>query len=414
MAEPNTEVSAPVEPQVSNTAAERRGYKKWLAAAGGAALIVASSFALVECDEDSQPARTEAAAADADPTVTTPEVCEDTWEMPGVDHGDRNRWFAEGITDIKDAETEDDARKALDVWLNGNMDRDDLAPQAKHPGVKSDSKLFAAAYNAMKASIFSNNDLPDLKAADLEVTKAGKVCASETAVAAVATMEAELALARVEVGEAPADGLNTGTDENGDVTVAEEAGVSGDRKALVIVKIGADGKKCTVAIMGRCGQLVVEEDCAPDLPKGPTDETPKTPVTTTTTTPGTTTSIVPNKVPVPLPGPHTQPGAGGSPEHGMDPQNDSDEDGYGPGDKEQPDTDPDGDGIHNVIDSCDTQAENRNGYQDDDGCPDTAPTTTTAPSSTPTTGKPREEAPPTPPTTEVEPDRDETPPTPDN
>jgi len=35
--------------------------------------------------------------------------------------------------------------------------------------------------------------------------------------------------------------------------------------------------------------------------------------------------------------------------------------------------DPDGDGIRGIGDQCPTQAETRNGYQDDDGCPDTPP-----------------------------------------
>jgi len=57
---------------------------------------------------------------------------------------------------------------------------------------------------------------------------------------------------------------------------------------------------------------------------------PKPPKHTTTTVPST----LPPKVPKPLAGtmPHPQPGAGGAPENGMDPRNDSTETGYGPGD----------------------------------------------------------------------------------
>lgn len=127
--------------------------------------------------------------------------------------------------------------------------------------------------------------------------------------------------------------------------------------------------------------------------------TPRTPETTSTTvrrgssttsssTPrNTTTTRVtsPDKVAVPPTGAHTQPGSGGTPEHGMDPEKDSDDDGYGPGDKEQADTDPDKDGIHNVQDNCDTQAETYNGFQDKDGCPDSPPTTQGS-GNTPTTG----------------------------
>ena len=41
-------------------------------------------------------------------------------------------------------------------------------------------------------------------------------------------------------------------------------------------------------------------------------------------------------------------------------------------------TDTDGDGIQNSIDSCPTQAETINGFQDSDGCPDIIPTSDSA------------------------------------
>lgn len=102
-----------------------------------------------------------------------------------------------------------------------------------------------------------------------------------------------------------------------------------------------------------------------------------------------------------------EPGSGGSPENGMDPQNDRNTDGYGPGDREIEDRD--NDGIHNSIDNCPDKAENFNDFQDTDGCPDTAPAPAPAAESTPTTGQPREEAPPSSPTTTAPPKRDETP-----
>jgi hypothetical protein len=45
-------------------------------------------------------------------------------------------------------------------------------------------------------------------------------------------------------------------------------------------------------------------------------------------------------------------------------------------------TDSDGDGITNTADGCPTQAENFNGYQDTDGCPDVLPDTTVLPPTT--------------------------------
>lgn len=100
-------------------------------------------------------------------------------------------------------------------------------------------------------------------------------------------------------------------------------------------------------------------------------------------------------------------GDGGEPEHGMDPENDRNSDGYGPGDREIADRD--GDGIHNKIDNCPDQKETFNNHQDDDGCPDTAPQSPPPSQSPPTTGPPREEAPSTSPTTTVPEKRDETP-----
>ena len=46
------------------------------------------------------------------------------------------------------------------------------------------------------------------------------------------------------------------------------------------------------------------------------------------------TGTIPNKVPVEPVGPNIDPSAGGGPEEGNDPQNDSDENGYGPGDSQ--------------------------------------------------------------------------------
>jgi hypothetical protein len=85
--------------------------------------------------------------------------------------------------------------------------------------------------------------------------------------------------------------------------------------------------------------LAIEElDCeVADTPPTPPNVTtpPKGTIPPEGTLPPTGTTIpdeTPDKVPVPLTGPNIDPGAGGSPEEGNDPQNDSDKNGYGPGD----------------------------------------------------------------------------------
>lgn len=72
--------------------------------------------------------------------------------------------------------------------------------------------------------------------------------------------------------------------------------------------------------------IVVEGDVCEDEPGTP-------PTTPDITTPPTGTTI-PNKRPVPPVGANTDPGAGGSEEEGNDPQNDSNDNGYGPGDSQ--------------------------------------------------------------------------------
>jgi len=141
----------------------------------------------------------------------------------------------------------------------------------------------------------------------------------------------------------------------------------------------------------------------------PTTKPPKRPQPTTTTAGVTTTTSVEDKHPQPLPGAHTEPGDGGNPEEGMDPENDSDEDGYGPGDSRPADSD--GDGFFDVTDACPTAPETFNGFQDNDGCPDSVPPTT---GPTPTTGPPRSSAPPASVTTIVSVPNDTMPPAPTN
>lgn len=188
-------------------------------------------------------------------TTVTPEVCADSWEMPGVDHGEQNKWFGEGLQAIYDAVDDETARAASDAWVNGTAD---------HPGIKHDDKLFVAGYNA----VFG---LKDVEAQlTVEGIRGDDGCATDKAVMARVELEANLATSKITpVDAVPEDWVNTGTDAEGNVTVAAEGGVFGDTKAIRIET--ADGN--VVYVMARCGQPVIPGDhpIVPGTPKGPTD-----------------------------------------------------------------------------------------------------------------------------------------------
>lgn len=180
------------------------------------------------------------------------EACPETWEVPGVNHGEANKWFDIGQEKIATATTPEEARDAADTWVNGNEE---------HPGLKHDTILFTTIYNE---SVKPETPL----ATEGLVDENG--CATEKMIASTVELRSVLAKSSIVPAEAPADGYNTGTDAKGNVTVAETAGVSGDRKAIEITL--PDGTKFYV--MARCGQPVFPGTDKPALPHGPTDETP--------------------------------------------------------------------------------------------------------------------------------------------
>ncbi len=74
--------------------------------------------------------------------------------------------------------------------------------------------------------------------------------------------------AQASVGEAPADGTNSGG-HDGTFVVAEKAGISGDLTALVLTH--QDGTKTTILV--RCGNIVFPRGSPiPPAPVGPTDQ----------------------------------------------------------------------------------------------------------------------------------------------
>lgn len=192
------------------------------------------------------PANTSSGADEdtATPPPTTTTVVEDencpTWATAEADHAN-NRWFANGIREIREAETPDEAREAAHTWLDQ---------------VKRHPKLLSAA-----AKYFFDRDVDP---ASLEE----EGCATEEASVLVSEIELALGEAEIQPEAAPADGYNSGVDADGDVVAASHAGITGDRHAIkVILKDGT-----TVWVMARCGNPVTREK--PKVPEGPTDEPP--------------------------------------------------------------------------------------------------------------------------------------------
>jgi hypothetical protein len=176
----------------------------------------------------------------ATPTPTpsaSAEACATTWPIVLSDNTN-NRWFADGIVEIKEATDEASARRAAQVWLEE---------------VRKDPRLLAGA-----AKYFLNRDVETSTLQDGE-------CASDAAVTLVTELELAIAEAKVETGEAPVDGYNSGV--SGDAVVgAAQAGVSGDREAIKVTL--EDGT--VIWIMARCGNPVTAGP--PSVPPGPTDE----------------------------------------------------------------------------------------------------------------------------------------------
>lgn len=212
---------------------------------------------------DADDGREESATTTTMPSAAEDERdCPETWKIVHIDHEDSNRWFADGVQEIRDADTPEEAREAARTWLSL---------------VRRDPQLLKGA-----ASYFTDNQVNASDLVDGE-------CASEAAESLTAEIELAIAEATVTPDEAPADGTNSGTDADGNVTSAAQAGITGDRDAIkVVLKDGT-----TVWIMARCGNPVVQGP-AP-VPPGPTDQPPAPPGTVPpgTVPPPTTTTTKP-------------------------------------------------------------------------------------------------------------------------
>jgi hypothetical protein len=195
---------------------------------------------------------------DTGTTSTTTTECT-TWALQEADNSG-NRVFANGVPSIGAATTPEEATAAAHTWLSM---------------VRTDPDLFAGT-----AQYLLDEDVDPGSLFDAEG------CATQEAEVLLGEMETALALSIITPSEAPANGTNSGVDPaTGEMVGAENSGISGDRKAILIEL--PDGTK--VWVMARCGNPVVIGP--PPLPPGPTDNPPPPPPpppTTTTTKPPTT------------------------------------------------------------------------------------------------------------------------------
>lgn len=208
---------------------------------GGNALNALNSTTTTAGTGETFPTGTPTTTAETSTTTAAEAVvCPGTWIIEQADNTD-HRWFADGMDAIDKADTDPKAQRAFEAWLHE---------------VKKDPDLLAGAAVA----------LIDKKVTAAELTD--KQCASDLAEQIAAEIEIAVAMGEVKPSEAPASGRNTGIDSAGNVVTAEGSGISGDRKAILIIT--KNGKK--VWIMRRCGNVVTEEGGTPNLPAGPTDE----------------------------------------------------------------------------------------------------------------------------------------------
>lgn len=213
--------------------------RKFVIVFGTLALVIAigaASFGTWSLDGDDD---------DKSPRVTLPSAgedarnCPDTWLIVQSDN-EHNRWFADGVQEIRDADTPKEAKEAAHTWLSL---------------VRRDPELLAGA-----SAYFVDRQV------DSSILVDGK-CASTVAEQLVAEIELAIAEAKVTPDSAPVNGVNSGVSD-GNVVAAEHSGITGDRDAILIEL--PDGKK--IWIMARCGNPVVVGP--PPVPPGPTDQPP--------------------------------------------------------------------------------------------------------------------------------------------
>lgn len=177
-----------------------------------------------------------------DSATPDPEECAASWKMETSDYA-RNRWFSEGIAEIKTAKTPKEAAAAAKVWL-------DL--------VREDPNLLAGA-----AKYFLNQEVDKATLTDNDG------CASDEAIDIAIALDLRIANAKSIIPEqAPSNGYNSGVND-GNVIGDATPGIGGDRTAIKIIL--EDGT--VIWIIARCGNIATLGP--PPVPPGTTDNPPK-------------------------------------------------------------------------------------------------------------------------------------------
>lgn len=202
-----------------------------------------------------------------------------TWQLAESDNN-QNRWFANGVPAIAEASTEDEAHQAVNEWLK---------KVRQDPDLLAGASLYLLDQKVEQDALFNDEG-----------------CATEVAVDLVNELEAVQSMSAVSAEEAPSDGVNSGVDENGQVTQANHVGVTGDRDAVKIVTPHGE----TIWVMARCGNPVAKKP-PEEVPEGPTDQPEPEPT--------------PTPVPTPTPTPTSEPkcegdGVCGTPDSGAEQQ----------------------------------------------------------------------------------------------
>ena len=154
----------------------------------------------------------------------SPTTAKKTWRMGNTADGP---WVSGGIDRIKNAKNRKEAEKAAQVWVNL---------------IKRDPNLLIGAYAYL---------IPKGKSVKASALVDKKGWATVKAVQLVTEIRIALGRSRITPSLAPSNGVNSGV-AGGRVVAAATGGISGDRRAILIVL--PSGKK--VWVMSRCGNPV--------------------------------------------------------------------------------------------------------------------------------------------------------------
>lgn len=219
-----------------------------------AGVIMTGALALGACSGDGSDSEARRTTSTLETSTTLEEVETTIAEESCIDviqtSNDGHKLVDEGIDSIGTAVTEEDARKAAADVL----------------GVVGSDPETLAGY----AAVWLKKDVePSTLYSD------DKKCLSEDGEVLLNELTGAFITAKITPEDAPADGINSGINENGEFVQSANAGIDGNRKAIKVEL--EDG---TIAwIMQRCANPVVMNP-TPGIPKGPTDQPPKAPPAT--------------------------------------------------------------------------------------------------------------------------------------